>query len=162
VIRRTAASLGILLSLIGGCHRQPQPAAEANLPFRTQSPQTRPASRPTAVAITKPSSPAADLARYSPPPIATAAHLHELEPAIFDLAARAEASDTEYFSHHMGRAGEHLVHLMMERVIASDLPHTYRSHLIGDRLNYHPTTHVQIELKQEDGKWIVGAVWFCR
>src|SRR4051794_6654898 len=142
VTRKTIVAFGMSLSLVTGCSRWAHPVAHPSPSARPPAAHTRPASRPTTVATTKPTSPVADLARYSPPPIATAAHLREIEPAIVDMAARAKASDTEYFSHHMGRAGDYLIHLMMERVIASDLPHTYRSHLIGDRLNYHPTTHV--------------------
>jgi hypothetical protein len=51
---------------------------------------------------------------------------------------------------------------MMEKVRASDVPNTYRTHVRGDRLDYHDKTHVQIELAQKDGKWEVSKLWFCR
>jgi hypothetical protein len=99
---------------------------------------------------------------FARPAAPTAAHLHDIEPAVLELARRAEHGDRAYFTPLMGQPGEHMVELMMEKVLASDMPSTYRAHLIGDRLNYHDKTHVQVELMQKDGKWEVSKLWFCR
>jgi hypothetical protein len=143
------APLSLLLAaLAGGCHPS-SPAPRSTTPPPPPPPP-----------ITQPAE--ATPARFAPATSPTAAHLRELEPLILEVAARADAGDVAYFSRHMGRAGDHLVQLMIERVRESDLRKTYRAHLIGDRLNYHDVTHVQVDFAMQEGRWGVSRIWFCR
>ena len=134
--------------------RPPSPTVRTVAPTTTRAALT-----PTSATVTQPDPVAAP---FAPAPRATPSHVHELEPAILDLAARAEAGDTAYFAARMGHAGAHQVQLMIDRVRGSDMSTTYRSHLIGDRPNYHDSTHVQVELALRDGSWVVSSLWFCR
>jgi hypothetical protein len=132
----------------------------ANAALATPAPSPVPAA-PQAVEPVVPADEAIS-ARFAPLPPPTAAHLQEIEPAVLELARRAEQGDKAYFVPKMGQPGEFMVESMMEKIRASDLVNTYRTHLIGDRLNYHDKTHVQVELAQKDGKWEVSRLWFCR
>jgi hypothetical protein len=154
---KTLAILFPLTALLAGCKTSPSPSTH-------QPERATPAMQTVAVAAptSRPAAAEPVAAQFASPATATPLHLTEIEPAVLDLAARADRGDTAYFAAHMGQAGDHLVQLMIEKVKASDLPKTYRGHLIGDRLNYHEKTHVQIELAQQDGKWVVGRLWFCR
>ena len=167
--------LSVLLGtiLLAGCAQSPPPRAPS-IPSEPPAGATRPTTGPSAAATTaaaqlpakiaaEASPPAEPLAKeFAPPAAPTQAHLAEIEPAVLDLARRAEQADTAYFTARMGQPGEHHVQLMIERVRACDLTQTYRSHLIGDRLNYHDKSHVQVELAKRDGKWEVSRLWFCR
>jgi hypothetical protein len=149
----------VVSALLAGCatsshQTESKPATPLTV---TASP---PATQPALAAVVNDDEPISP--QFAPPAAPTESHLQDIEPAVLELARRAEAGDRTYFLPKMGQPGDHMVELMMEKVRQSDLPNTYRTHLVGDRLNYHDKTHVQVELAQQGGKWAVSKLWFCR
>src|SRR5215207_2333010 len=97
---KTIAILFPLTALLAGCNTSTKPSTPA---------LTRPAMGAAAAApATRPADAEPVAAQFAAPRAATPAHLHEIEPAVLDLAARADQGDRAYFTAHMGQAGDHL------------------------------------------------------